>query len=48
MLKKLLVKGILPTREYFLIASQRILTQNEMSELKSDIKQNYVNRCRYV
>ena len=48
MLKKLLIKGIRPNKEYFLIAAQRILSDDEFASLKSNIKQRYVNRCRYV
>ena len=48
MLKKLLVKGIRPHRDYFLIAAQRILTEEEFNSLKVNVKQKYVNRCQYV
>ena len=44
MLKKLLIKGIMPSREYFLIAAQRILTDDEFLSLKSKSKQRYINR----
>jgi len=44
MLKKLLIKGILPSREYFLIAAQRILTEKEFSDLRPIKKQHYINK----
>jgi hypothetical protein len=44
MLKKLLVKGVLPSREYFLVAAQRLLTDKELSDLKPIRKQQYINK----
>ena len=44
MFKKLIANGKLPSKHYFLVAAQRILTIKELSDLKSTHKQTYVNR----
>jgi len=46
MLKKLILKGIMPSRTYFRVAAQRILTEDELSKLKVIDKQKYINKVR--